>query len=206
MFPDLQDATPTDREGERINGDRGESGGLHKNDNRVAYPRIYTQEQPVFLLCCPSSPVPCQPAKQTNSPPGVRPVLRRLPQTAVDTHSSTAYNYLFDSPQRSDLLIYTYLLTSARFHPHLFLFTQSTSTMAAPRSTSLRSLRLLSRQHFSIPSVRRGLHITGANSAQPIKSADRTSLYVSYSVTDLQSECQRRSLRSGGSKSEVHTP
>lgn len=76
--------------------------------------------------------------------------------------------------------------------------------MATPRSTSLRALRL-PRQHSSIPALRRGLHITGSNSAQPIKSADRTSLYVSYSVTDLQSECQKRSLRSSGSKSEVRT-
>lgn len=78
--------------------------------------------------------------------------------------------------------------------------------MAAPHSTSLRALRLLSQQHSPTPCLRRSLHITGAHSAPPTKSkaTDRPSaLYVSHSVTDLKHECQRRALRAGGSKSEV---
>lgn len=75
--------------------------------------------------------------------------------------------------------------------------------MAAPRSTSLRALRTLSQQHSATPSLRRGLHITGVNSAQPANVADRASLYTAQSVPDLKQECQRRSLRAIGSKTEV---
>jgi hypothetical protein len=79
--------------------------------------------------------------------------------------------------------------------------------MAAPHSTSLRALRLLSQQHSPTPCLRRSLHITGSHSAPPTKSkaaTDRPSaLYVSHSVTDLKHECQRRALRAGGSKPEV---
>lgn len=75
--------------------------------------------------------------------------------------------------------------------------------MAAPRSSSLRALRLLSQQHTATPSIRRGLHITGANSAQPANVSDKTSLYSARSLPDLKGECQRRSLRANGSHSEV---
>lgn len=73
--------------------------------------------------------------------------------------------------------------------------------MAAPRSTSLRALRQLSNKPS--PVTRRGLHITGVQSAQPANPADKASLYAARSLPDLKSECQRRSIRAAGSKSEV---
>ncbi|KAI9042545.1 uncharacterized protein KD926_005400 [Aspergillus affinis] len=75
--------------------------------------------------------------------------------------------------------------------------------MAAPRSTSLRALRLLSQQHAATPSIRRGLHITGANSAQPANVSDKSTLYAARSLPDLKSECQKRSLRANGSHPEL---
>ncbi|KAJ5231597.1 uncharacterized protein N7469_006185 [Penicillium citrinum] len=73
--------------------------------------------------------------------------------------------------------------------------------MAAPRSTSLRALRQLSNKPS--PVTRRGLHITGVQSAQPANPADKASLYAARSLPDLKSECQRRSIRAAGSKSEL---
>lgn len=73
--------------------------------------------------------------------------------------------------------------------------------MAAPRSTSLRALRQIS-QRAPVP-ARRGLHITGAQSAQPLNAADQSSLYAARTLPDLKSECQKRSLRAIGSHSEV---
>ncbi|KAF7589146.1 hypothetical protein BBP40_004716 [Aspergillus hancockii] len=75
--------------------------------------------------------------------------------------------------------------------------------MAAPRSTSLRALHALSQQHIATPSLRRSLHITGANSAQTANVSDRTSLYATRSLADLQSECKKRKLRSSDSQSEL---
>ncbi|OJJ44733.1 hypothetical protein ASPZODRAFT_153620 [Penicilliopsis zonata CBS 506.65] len=75
--------------------------------------------------------------------------------------------------------------------------------MAAPRSSSLRALRLLSQHHHATSAVRRGLHITGVNSAQPANPADKASLYASRTLSDLKAECQRRSLRIIGSKSDL---
>ena len=79
--------------------------------------------------------------------------------------------------------------------------------MAAPRSTSLRALRnLAQQQHAPAPSSsvsRRSLHITGANSAQPVAGTDILSIYRSRSLSDLKRECERRSLTSSGSKAEV---
>ncbi|CAI7628792.1 unnamed protein product [Penicillium pancosmium] len=74
--------------------------------------------------------------------------------------------------------------------------------MAAPRSTSLRALRQLSSQHSALP-ARRGLHITGVQSAQPANPADKASLYAARTLPDLKLECQRRSIRAAGSKSEL---
>ncbi|KAJ5569926.1 uncharacterized protein N7459_009356 [Penicillium hispanicum] len=74
--------------------------------------------------------------------------------------------------------------------------------MAAPRS-SLRALRQISQQHSAAPVARRGLHITGVQSAQPANPADKASLYAARSLPDLKLECQRRSLRAAGSKSEL---
>ncbi|KAJ5238521.1 hypothetical protein N7468_003140 [Penicillium chermesinum] len=71
--------------------------------------------------------------------------------------------------------------------------------MAAPRSTSLRALRQVT-QH-SAP--RRCLHITGVQSAQPLNSGDKASLYAARSLPELKQECQRRSIRVAGSKSEL---
>ncbi|KAJ6103940.1 hypothetical protein N7486_004162 [Penicillium sp. IBT 16267x] len=48
--------------------------------------------------------------------------------------------------------------------------------MAAPRSTSLRALRQISNQRSAAPIARRGLHITGVQSAQPAGSADKERL------------------------------
>ncbi|GLB11532.1 hypothetical protein AtubIFM57258_008402 [Aspergillus tubingensis] len=75
--------------------------------------------------------------------------------------------------------------------------------MAAPRSSSLRALRVLSQQHSTTPSIRRGLHITGSQSAQPANVSDRASLYASRTLADLKTECVKRSLRSSGSQSEL---
>lgn len=75
--------------------------------------------------------------------------------------------------------------------------------MAAPRSSSLRALRILSQQNPATPCLRRNLHITGAQSAQPANVADRTSLYSAQTLPDLKSECKKRSLIAGGSKNEV---
>ncbi|KAE8146705.1 hypothetical protein BDV25DRAFT_162014 [Aspergillus avenaceus] len=74
--------------------------------------------------------------------------------------------------------------------------------MAAARSTSLRALRVLSQQHTATP-YRRCLHITGANSAQPANVSDRTSLYATRTLTDLQSECKKRQLRSSTDRTEL---
>lgn len=77
--------------------------------------------------------------------------------------------------------------------------------MAAPRSTSLRALRVLSQQHTATPYLRRSLHITGSQSAPPTRtnSSDRPSLYSSYTLADLKNECLKRSLRPAGTKSEL---
>ncbi|PYH95162.1 hypothetical protein BO71DRAFT_211759 [Aspergillus ellipticus CBS 707.79] len=75
--------------------------------------------------------------------------------------------------------------------------------MAAPRSSSLRALRVLSQHSYTTPSIRRGLHITGAHSAQTANASDRASLYASRTLTDLKSECQKRALRSSGTQSEL---
>ncbi|KAL2867901.1 uncharacterized protein BJX67DRAFT_380459 [Aspergillus lucknowensis] len=75
--------------------------------------------------------------------------------------------------------------------------------MAAPRSTSLRALRLLSQQQTVAPCLRRGLHITGANSAQPVNVSDKATLYSTRSIADLKSECQKRSLRTTGTHAEL---
>ncbi|KAJ5176301.1 uncharacterized protein N7482_002178 [Penicillium canariense] len=74
--------------------------------------------------------------------------------------------------------------------------------MAVPRSTSLRALRQLSHQPTAAP-ARRGLHITGVQSAQPANPADKASMYAARTLPDLKQECQRRSLRAAGSKSEL---
>ena len=75
--------------------------------------------------------------------------------------------------------------------------------MAASRSSSLRALRQLSHQYSALSVSSRGLHMTGVQSAQPANPADKASLYAARSLPDLKLECQRRSLRSAGSKSEV---
>ncbi|PWY93715.1 hypothetical protein BO94DRAFT_532647 [Aspergillus sclerotioniger CBS 115572] len=75
--------------------------------------------------------------------------------------------------------------------------------MAATRSSSLRALRVLSQQHSTTPTIRRGLHITGAHSAQPANVSDRASLYASRTLTDLKNECSKRSLRSSGTQAEL---
>lgn len=77
--------------------------------------------------------------------------------------------------------------------------------MAAPHSTSLRALRALSQQYTSATTLycRRRLHITGAFSAQPVDGSDKTTLYASRTLADLKAECERRSLRTSGTKAEV---
>ncbi|KAI1975765.1 hypothetical protein LOZ53_004604 [Ophidiomyces ophidiicola] len=77
--------------------------------------------------------------------------------------------------------------------------------MAAPRSTSLRALRILSQQHSPAPSsvLRRSLHMTGVYSAQPASGPDVTSIYRARSVADLKAECEKRNIRTGGSKAEL---
>ncbi|KAF9887877.1 hypothetical protein FE257_009537 [Aspergillus nanangensis] len=75
--------------------------------------------------------------------------------------------------------------------------------MAAPRSTSLRALRLLSQHQTPTPAIRRGLHITGVNSAQPANVSDRTSLYSTRTLADLKLECQKRSLGANGTQPEL---
>ncbi|PWY86209.1 hypothetical protein BO70DRAFT_378841 [Aspergillus heteromorphus CBS 117.55] len=75
--------------------------------------------------------------------------------------------------------------------------------MAAPRSSSLRALRVLSQHTRTTPSVRRGLHITGANSAQTANASERASLYATRTLNDLKGECQKRALRSSGTQSEL---
>jgi hypothetical protein len=77
--------------------------------------------------------------------------------------------------------------------------------MAAPRSTSLRALRALSQHHTPATTLycRRRLHITGAFSAQPVEGSDKAASYAARSVADLKNECQRRGLRTGGSKTEL---
>ncbi|KAL4809046.1 hypothetical protein BDV18DRAFT_157983 [Aspergillus unguis] len=75
--------------------------------------------------------------------------------------------------------------------------------MAAPRSTSLRALRLLSQQHTLSPAYRRSLHITGVHSAQPANVSDKATLYSTRNLADLKSECQKRSLRNTGTHAEL---
>lgn len=78
--------------------------------------------------------------------------------------------------------------------------------MAAPRSTSLRALRMLSQQHTTTPCVRRSLHITGANSAQPVNVTDKASFYATRTLADLKLECKKRSIASNGTQAEVCIP
>ncbi|KAL1960245.1 hypothetical protein VTO42DRAFT_8788 [Malbranchea cinnamomea] len=83
--------------------------------------------------------------------------------------------------------------------------------MTAPRSAAVRALRALGEQHSvnpcstlaSMAPWRRSLHVTGAYSAQPATGADMTSIYRSRSLADLRSECERRNLRTTGSKAEL---
>ncbi|EPS28670.1 hypothetical protein PDE_03616 [Penicillium oxalicum 114-2] len=75
--------------------------------------------------------------------------------------------------------------------------------MTAPRSTSLRALRQIAQHPRAIPVTRRSLHMTGVQSAQPANPADKASLYAARTLPDLKQECQRRSLRAAGSKSEL---
>ncbi|OJJ03698.1 hypothetical protein ASPVEDRAFT_54051 [Aspergillus versicolor CBS 583.65] len=75
--------------------------------------------------------------------------------------------------------------------------------MAAPRSSPLRALRLLSQQHTFSPSYRRGLHITGAQSAQPANVSDKATLYSTRNLADLKIECQKRSLGAIGTHAEL---
>ncbi|GFF25209.1 hypothetical protein IFM58399_00947 [Aspergillus lentulus] len=75
--------------------------------------------------------------------------------------------------------------------------------MAAPRSTSLRALRVLSQQHTTTPCVRRSLHITGANSAQPVNVTDKASFYATRTLADLKLECKKRSIASNGTQAEL---
>ncbi|KAH1652297.1 hypothetical protein KXX59_006401 [Aspergillus fumigatus] len=75
--------------------------------------------------------------------------------------------------------------------------------MAAPRSTSLRALRMLSQQHTTTPCVRRSLHITGANSAQPVNVTDKASFYATRTLADLKLECKKRSIASNGTQAEL---
>ncbi|KAL4964783.1 uncharacterized protein BDV14DRAFT_200595 [Aspergillus stella-maris] len=76
--------------------------------------------------------------------------------------------------------------------------------MAAPRETSLRALRLLSQQHAFSPIYRRGLHITGAHSAQPAKNvSNKATMYSTRSIADLKNECQSRKLRATGTQAEL---
>ncbi|KAL2833386.1 hypothetical protein BDW59DRAFT_138578 [Aspergillus cavernicola] len=75
--------------------------------------------------------------------------------------------------------------------------------MAAPRSTSLRALRLLSQQHTVSPSIRRGLHITGAHSAQSANVSDKATLYSTRTLADLKGECKKRSLGASGTQEEL---
>ncbi|KAL1994361.1 hypothetical protein VTN49DRAFT_3030 [Thermomyces lanuginosus] len=77
--------------------------------------------------------------------------------------------------------------------------------MAAPHATSLRALRALSQQYTSATTLycRRRLHITGAFSAQPVDGTDKTTLYASRTLADLKAECERRSLRTAGTKAEL---
>ncbi|KAI9371550.1 hypothetical protein BJX61DRAFT_543560 [Aspergillus egyptiacus] len=72
----------------------------------------------------------------------------------------------------------------------------------AARSTSMRTLRLLSQQQKVSP-LRRDLHITGAHSAQPASVSDKTTLYSTRTLADLKTECQKRSLRSNGTQEEL---
>ncbi|OAX84621.1 hypothetical protein ACJ72_01017 [Emergomyces africanus] len=85
--------------------------------------------------------------------------------------------------------------------------------MAAPRSTSLRALRLLAAQQHapthsstlaSMAPFRRSLHITGAFSAQPARGPDVTAIYRSRSLGDLRAECERRNL-SRNNNSKYHS-
>ncbi|KAJ5556486.1 hypothetical protein N7494_000401 [Penicillium frequentans] len=64
--------------------------------------------------------------------------------------------------------------------------------MAAPRSTSLRALRQISNQH-SAPIARRGLHITGVQSAQLAGAADKERLPSNHDV--LQSRALSIAMR-----------
>lgn len=78
--------------------------------------------------------------------------------------------------------------------------------MGAPRSTSIRALRALSQQHESSwtgLAARRNLHITGAYSAQVANGSNKAILYTTRSLADLKLECERRSLRTSGTKSEL---
>jgi len=68
--------------------------------------------------------------------------------------------------------------------------------MAVPRS-SMRAFRQIT------PASRRCLHITGVNSAQPANVEDPSSVYGARSESDLQQECQRRTLATSGTKSEL---
>ena len=76
--------------------------------------------------------------------------------------------------------------------------------MSAARSTFFRTVRAVSQKHSPVPSIRRGLHITGANSAQPVNnSIDGAPVFSSLGLADLKQECRKRYIAFDGSKPEV---
>ena len=138
-------------------------------------------------------------------PGQISPLLIAFLPTLSLPHSAFLLPFAFST---TSIFSFTFSFSSIIFLSSIYLFNRhQIIQMAAPRSTSLRALRILSQQHSATPSLRRGLHITGVNSAQPANVADRASLYTAQSVPELKQECQKRSLRAIGSKTEVcHCP
>lgn len=74
--------------------------------------------------------------------------------------------------------------------------------MAAPRSSSFKALRNLQKASSSVP-AKRGLHITGSNSSPQAYNPQLKHTYAPLTLSDLRSECRRRSILYTGTKHEL---
>jgi SAP domain len=74
--------------------------------------------------------------------------------------------------------------------------------MAAPRSSSFKALRKLQKAGPSAP-ARRNLHITGSNSSPHAYNPQPKQSYAPLTLSDLRSECRRRSILYTGTKHEL---
>ena len=74
--------------------------------------------------------------------------------------------------------------------------------MAAPRASSFKALRNLQKAGPAVP-AKRNLHITASNSSPQAYNPHIKSTYAPLTLSDLRSECHRRSILYTGTKHEL---